>query len=127
MWALGTASYESTEGTVLQSAIVSSRIGPSFPGFEPLAIGTDDYGKSEFEDRFSTEQHEEFDYAWEGYKSGNSSQARSLLREFLCRFPYHIDTYQNMGVIEHRHNRSVRAFKYFETGYRIGMTSIRKV
>ena len=93
-------------------------------GFEPLGIVNYPEGDSEFEDRLTSEQWEEFDEALELKDAGEHARAGSILRGFLSRFPFHIDTYQHLGVIEYMNNRKARAFKYFEMGYRIGMESV---
>jgi tetratricopeptide (TPR) repeat protein len=50
--------------------------------------------------------------------------AAHLLREFIKRFPHHIDSYHHPGIIETDLGHRGRALKYFETGYRIGLQSV---
>jgi tetratricopeptide (TPR) repeat protein len=49
---------------------------------------------------------------------------RRRLRAFIQRFPYHIDSYHHLGIIETDLGRRARGLKYFEMGYRIGLRSI---
>ena len=70
------------------------------------------------------EEGEDFEDALETLRSGHYEAAAHLLRAFIKRFPYHIDSYHHLGIIETDLGHRVRGLKYFEMGYRIGLRSV---
>ena len=70
------------------------------------------------------EEGDDFEDALEILRSGNYETAAHLLRAFIRRSPYHIDSYHHLGIIETDLGHRRGALKYFEMGYRIGLRSI---
>jgi tetratricopeptide (TPR) repeat protein len=108
--------------------VIASRVDPSFIGGEvPKLVpidgedGEDEYAFTEY---VSYEEGEDFEDALETLRSGRYETAAHLLRAFLRRFPYHIDSYHHLGIIEADLGHRGRALKYFEMGYRIGLRSV---
>jgi tetratricopeptide (TPR) repeat protein len=99
-----------------------SRIDPSFIGENPIQLAPiDDMDGYEFTDYVSYEEEEFFHQAVECLESGRYNTAANILRDFIKEFPFHIDSYHHLGIIEMDFGRLDRALKYFETGYRIGL------
>ena len=114
-------------GSRSQSKVVASRIDPSFiDGRSPkvLPMGMD--GEHSFEEYVSFSDGEPFERALDTFRAGYHDDAGEMLREFIRTYPYHIDSYHHLGIIESVLKHHDRALKYFETGYRIGLLSIPK-
>jgi tetratricopeptide (TPR) repeat protein len=107
-------------------AVIGSRIDPSFIGgkLPRLVPDESDENEYEFERYVSFEEGEQFDEALESLEAGYYDEARTLLLDFIAAFPYHIDAYHHLGIIEHNLGHTVRAAKYFEMGYRIGRLTL---
>jgi tetratricopeptide (TPR) repeat protein len=108
--------------------VIASRVDPSFIGGSAPKLATVD-GENEpneytFTEYVGYEQGEDFEDALEDLRSGQYETAANLLRAFIKRFPYHIDSYHHLGIIETNLGHRGRALKYFETGYRIGLLSV---
>ncbi len=103
----------------------ASRVDPTFIGGEvPKLVPLGEDMEHEFQPSVSFEEGEEFDAALELFRAGDYSQVTKRIREFIKRFPYHVDSYHHLGIIETDRGRRSRALKYFEMGYRIGLLSI---
>ena len=108
--------------------VIASRVDPSFiDGELPklVSFGEEDDGiEFEFTRYVSYAEDADFGDAMDALESGDYDAAARLLRAFIRGFPFHIDSYHHLGIIEtdlgHRH----RALKYFQMGYRIGLRSI---
>jgi tetratricopeptide (TPR) repeat protein len=107
--------------------VIVSRVDPSFIGGEaPKLTRIDEENKEdeyEFTEYVGYEEGEDFEDALDTFRSGRHEIAARLLREFLKKFPYHIDSYHHLGIIETDLGHRGRALKYFEMGYRIGLRS----
>ncbi len=108
-----------------QSKVVASRIDPSFiegPAPQIMAMGED--GEHAFAEYVSYKDSEPFERALDTFRAGYYDDAGELLRAFITEYPYHIDSYHHLGIIETDLEHRERALKYFETGYRIGLLSL---
>jgi tetratricopeptide (TPR) repeat protein len=108
--------------------VIASRVDPSFiggaaPKLAPIDAENEQNGY-EFTEYVSYEEGADFEGALETLRSGQHETAAQLLREFIKRFPYHIDSYHHLGIIETDLGHRGRALKYFEMGYRIGLQSV---
>ncbi|MCA9167403.1 MAG: tetratricopeptide repeat protein [Planctomycetales bacterium] len=131
----GSSKYVENEIVVLNSPsddvqgsaryeVIAARIDPSFiDGVAPTLVAVGD-GDCEFTEYASFEQSEVFDETLEVFRMGGYDEAASQLRAFVRRYPFHIDSYHHLGIIETGLGHQNRALKYFETGYRIGLLSI---
>jgi len=100
--------------------VVASRIDPSFVDGRALEIGP--MGDEHVFARYvSFEDGEPFEQALDMFRSGYYDEAGRQLRAFIHEYPYHIDSYHHLGIIETDLDHPARALKYFETGYRIGL------
>ena len=110
--------------------VIASRVDPSFIGGEVPKLAPIDEKNEENEYEFTEyvgyEEGEDFEGALESLRSGHYETAAYLLRAFVKRFPYHIDSYHHLGIIETDLGHRGRALKYFEMGYRIGLQSVPK-
>jgi tetratricopeptide (TPR) repeat protein len=108
--------------------VIAARIDPSFIGRElPKLAPLDEKSEADeytFTQYVGYEEGEDFEEALETLRSGHYETAARLLRAFIKRFPYHIDSYHHLGIIEADLGHGGRALKYFEMGYRIGLRSI---
>ena len=108
-------------GDASQWGVIASRVDPSFIGGDiPKITAIDDMNECEFTEYVGYEEGEDFEAALETLRSGDYKNAGKLLRSFIKRFPYDIDSYHHLGIIETDLGHRVRARKYFEMGYRIG-------
>jgi tetratricopeptide (TPR) repeat protein len=107
--------------------VIAARTDPSFIGCTPPKVAAvSDDNEYEFTEYVSYKDGMAFDRALEDFRLGDYSKARRVLRKFIKRFPYHIDSYHHLGIIETNLGHYDRALKYFEMGYRIGLMSIPK-
>ncbi|TWU43302.1 Tetratricopeptide repeat protein [Novipirellula aureliae] len=107
--------------------VIATRIDPSFIGGRAPEVAAVSYeNEHEFMEYVSYEDRVAFDGALEDLDMGDYKKARRILRKFIKRFPYHIDAYHHLGIIETNLGHDARALKYFEMGYRIGILSIPK-
>jgi tetratricopeptide (TPR) repeat protein len=108
--------------------VIASRVDPSFIGGEApklAAVETEnERNEYAFTECVSYEEGEEFEDALETLRSGHYETAARLLRAFIKRFPYHIDSYHHLGIIETDLGHQGLALKYFEMGYRIGLRAV---
>ena len=108
--------------------VVAARIDPSFVGGDVPRLAPNDEENEENEYEFAEyvgyDEGEDFEDALEILRSGDYETAAHLLRAFIKRFPYHIDSYHHLGIIETDLGHQGRALKYFEMGYRMGLRSI---
>jgi tetratricopeptide (TPR) repeat protein len=105
--------------------VIAARVDPSFIGGTVLKLSpAGEENEYEFAQYVSYDEGEAFEEALETLRSGHYEKAASLLRDFIKRFPYHIDSYHHLGIIETDLGHPGRALKYFEMGYRIGLLSI---
>lgn len=108
--------------------VIASRVDPSFIGGAAPKLAPIDEKNEENEYKFTEyvgyEEGEDFEDALETLRSGQHETAAHLLRAFIKRFPYHIDSYHHLGIIETDLGHRGRALKYFEMGYRIGLRSV---
>lgn len=108
--------------------VIASRVDPSFIGGEvPKLTPIDEMNEEneyEFTEYVGYEEDEDFEDALEALRSGRYESAAHLFRAFIKRFPYHIDSYHHLGIIETDLGHGGRALKYFEMGYRIGLRSV---
>jgi tetratricopeptide (TPR) repeat protein len=108
--------------------VIASRIDPSFVGGQvPKLVPIDEENEEneyQFTEYVRYEEGDDFEDALEILRSGNYETAAHLLRAFIRRSPYHIDSYHHLGIIETDLGHRRRALKYFEMGYRIGLRSI---
>ncbi|MBM4093171.1 MAG: tetratricopeptide repeat protein, partial [Planctomycetes bacterium] len=115
-------------GVSSQWEVIAARVDPSFiDGGAPKVVpcGNEEAGtECRFAEYVSSEEEEDFEDALEALRSGDHVTAARLLRAFIRRFPYHIDSYHHLGIIETDRGRRGRALKYFEMGYRIGLRSV---
>lgn len=115
-------------GSASRWEVIASRVDPSFIGGDlpKLApFGEDDEdNEHEFTEYISYEEGEAFEEALGALRAGDYKTAADLLRAFLKKFPFHIDSYHHLGIIESDLGRRSRALKYFELGYRIGLRSV---
>ncbi|MDZ4850128.1 MAG: hypothetical protein SGI77_12655 [Pirellulaceae bacterium] len=123
---VGSDSKPSPTETPIQCVLMASRVDPNYiggPAPQLISHGDDD---SEFVESLDSSGHDRFDVALEWMECGESTKASKAIRALLKQFPYHIDLYHHLGLIEQRLNRRDRALKYFEMGYRIGLLSLPK-
>lgn len=109
---------------VVEGEVISQRIDPSFlDGTAPTLLQR---GQKEFEfdKQMSFEEEQPFEDALDLLRAGDYQRAGIALREFINRYPYYIDAYHHLGLIEYERPRRKRASKYFEMGYRIGLRSL---
>ncbi|MFC1758536.1 tetratricopeptide repeat protein [Planctomycetota bacterium] len=112
-------------GSRSQSKVIASRIDPSFLDGRPLKVlPLGEEGEHAFEEYVGFEDSEPFERALDTFRAGYHDDAEELLRAFIKAYPYHIDSYHHLGIIETEQDHHDRALKYFETGYRIGLLSI---
>jgi len=107
-----------------KAQVLASRRDPSFlraKPFELVQVGENEY---EFEEYPSAEEAETFENALEVYRAEYYEEAGEALRNFLRRFPLHIDAYHHLGNIDWKEGKLSRAIKYYEMGYRIGLLSL---
>jgi tetratricopeptide (TPR) repeat protein len=108
--------------------VIASRVDPSFIGGEVPKLAPIDEKNEENEYEFTEyvgyEEGEDFEDALETLRLGHYETAAHLLRAFIKRFPYHIDSYHHLGIIETDLGHRGRGLKYFEMGYRIGLRSV---
>jgi tetratricopeptide (TPR) repeat protein len=108
--------------------VIASRVDPSFIGGEAPRLAPLDVESEQHEYAFtecvSYEEGEDFEDALETLRAGHYENAACLLRAFIKRFPYHIDSYHHLGIIETDLGHRGRALKCFEMGYRIGLRAI---
>ena len=105
--------------------VVASRIDPSFiDGRAPKIVAIGEDNDHTFAEYISFEDSEPFEQALDTFRAGYYDEAGESLRAFINEYPYHIDSYHHLGIIETDLGHPERALKYFETGYRIGLLSI---
>jgi hypothetical protein len=105
----------SSPGDLSRWEVIASRIEPSFidgeiPKLAPSG-GDDEEFEYEFTDYVSYEDGEDFQDALETLRSGDYNTAAQLLRAFIKRFPYHIDSYHHLGIIETDLGRRARGLR----------------
>ena len=107
--------------------VVASRIDPSFiDGRAPEIVAMGEDGEHAFAEYVGYKDSEPFERALDTVRAGYYDDAGGLLRAFITEYPYHIDSYHHLGIIETDLEHRERALKYFETGYRIGLLSFPK-
>lgn len=115
-------------GVPSRRKVIASRVDPSFIGGEvPKLAPIDEINEEneyEFTEYVGYEEGEDFEDALETLRSGHYDAAAHLLRAFIKKFPYHIDSYHHLGIIETDLGHRGRALKYFEMGHRIGLRSV---
>jgi len=105
--------------------VVASRIDPSFvDGRAPTIVSIGEDNEHAFAEYISYEEGEPFEQALDTFRAGNYDEAGRLLRAFINEYPFHVDSYHHLGIIETELDHPERALKYFETGYRIGLLSV---
>jgi tetratricopeptide (TPR) repeat protein len=104
-----------------KAQVIASRTDPSFLKSRPLELIQVSEELYELEEYPSSDQAEAFEEALEIYRAECFDEAAAALRQFLKRYPLHIDSYHHLGNIEWKEGRLSRALKYYEMGHRIGL------
>jgi len=116
-----------SNGSDSRFKVVASRIDPSFiDGGAPEIVAMGEGGEHAFAEYVSFNDSEPFERALDSFRDGYYDDAEAMFREFIRTYPYHIDSYHHLGIIETEYGHPERALKYFETGYRIGLFSLPK-
>ena len=104
-------------GVTSRWEVIACRVDPSFIGGEVPKLAPIDEKNEENEYQFTEyvgyDEDEDFEDALESLRSGHYKTSMHLLREFIKRFPYHIDSYHHLGIIETDLGHRGRALKYF--------------
>ena len=109
----------------IQARVLASRRDPTVLKVRPFQLREVTRGEYEFEDYpADPDEAEDFEEALEVYRAGHLEEAADFLRDFLYRYPLHIDSYHHLGNIDWKQGRLNRAIKYYEMGFRIGLLSL---